>query len=85
MPKSYIPSHYQIIKDHPEFTEHELIVENIEVESESEAEVDEVKLKSEVEEVKIKLLVLAVHLEGGYTNAIYIMIEKLVVKGLVDE
>ena len=72
-------------KDRPNFTEHELIVENVEVESEAKAEVDEVKIKSGVEEVKIKLPVLIGHLKGGYTKAINIMMDKLVAKGLVDE
>ena len=85
LPKSLIPSHYQMTKDQPEFTEHELIVENVGVESEAKAELDEVKIKSGVEEVKIKLPVLLGHLEGGYTKAINIMMDKLVAKGLVDE
>ena len=46
---------------------------------------DEVKIKSGVEEFKIKLPVLLGHLEGGYTKAINIMMDKLFAKGLVDE
>ena len=38
-----------------------------------------------MEEVKIKLPVLVGHLEGGYTKAINILMDKLVAKGLVDE
>ena len=84
MPKSSIPSHYYLKKDRSEFTEHEWILENVEFESESKSEV-EVKIKSDADEVKIKLPVLVGHLEGGYTKAIKIMMDKLITKGLVDK
>ena len=46
---------------------------------------DEVKINSDADEVKIKLPVLVGHLEGGYTQAINIMMDQLVAKGLVDK
>ena len=51
-----------------------MAVENIKVESEAGAN-----------EVKIKLPVLAGHLEGGHTQAINILMYKIVKKGLVEE
>ena len=77
MLKSSIPSHYHTKKDRPDFKEHELDVENVEVESEPE--------ENDIKEVKIKLPVLVGHLEGGYKNTINTMMDKMVAKGLVDE